>query len=75
MERIPLHYMVLSRLRKERILLYLGWMDIDYAESPPITNASTPTVVALYERCERSNPLNVMFIKPKITTNIRGIDN
>ena len=75
MERIPLHYMVLSRLWKERILLYLGWMDIDYAESPPITNTSTPAVVALYERCERTNPLNVMFIKPKITTNIRGIDN
>ena len=41
-------------------------MDIDYAESPPITNTSTPAVVALYERCERSNPLNMMFIKPKI---------
>ena len=33
---------------------------------------STPTAVVLYERCERSNQLNVMFIKTKITIGIKG---
>ncbi|CAL9098064.1 unnamed protein product [Musa textilis] len=51
-------------------------MDIDYAirkdEPPIVTNTSTPTEVALYERWERSNRLSVMFIKTKITAGIRG---
>ena len=33
---------------------------------------STPAEVALYEQWERSNLLNLMFIKTKITTSIRG---
>ncbi|XP_050918681.1 uncharacterized protein LOC127136127 [Lathyrus oleraceus] len=61
---------------KERILLYLGWMDIDYAirkdEPPVITDESTPTAIALYEHWERSNRLSVMFIKTKVTGGIRG---
>ena len=51
-------------------------MDIDYAirkdEPPIVTNTSTPTEIALYERWERSNRLSVMFIKTKITAGIRG---
>ncbi|XP_045802648.1 uncharacterized protein LOC123921980 [Trifolium pratense] len=61
---------------KERILLHLGWMDIDYAirkdEPPAITETSTPAAIALYERWERSNRLSVMFIKTKVTAGIRG---
>ncbi|RZB63650.1 GDSL esterase/lipase isoform C [Glycine soja] len=64
------------KIWKERILLQLGWMDIDYAsrkdESPAITNESSPSNVALYERWERSNWLSVMFIKIKISAWIRG---
>jgi len=52
----------------------LGWMYIDYAirkEEPlAITDESSPTIVELYERCERSNQLSVMFIKTKISTGI-----
>ena len=36
---------------KERVLLYLGWMDIDYAirkeEPPAITETSTPDAISL----------------------------
>lgn len=64
------------KIWKERILLQLGWMDIDYAirkdEPPAITNESSPAAVALYERWERSNRLSVMFIKTKISAGIRG---
>ena len=64
------------KIWKERILLYLGYMDIDYAirksEPPEVTEESTPTEVALYERWEKSNRLSVMFIKTKITAGIRG---
>ena len=56
------------------MLLQLGWMDIDYAirkdEPPIITDESNPVVVALYEQWNRSNRLNVMFIKTKISTGI-----
>ena len=37
-----------------------------------MTEESTPTEVALYERWEKSNRLSVMFIKTKITAGIRG---
>ena len=37
-----------------------------------MTEESTPVEVALFERWERSNRLNVMFIKTKITTSIGG---
>ena len=61
---------------KERVLLHLGWMDIDYAirkdEPPGITETSTPDAVDLYEKWERSNRLSVMFIKTKICASIRG---
>ena len=50
-------------------------MDIDYAlrkDGPPaITYESSPAAVALYERWNWSNWLNVMFIKIKITAGIR----
>ncbi|RZC25854.1 40S ribosomal protein S17-4 [Glycine soja] len=61
---------------KERVLLHLGWMDIDYAirkdEPPAITETSEPDVVDLYEKWERSNRLSVMFIKTNISASIRG---
>ena len=51
-------------------------MDIDYAirkdEPPIVTDTSTLTEIALYERWERSNRLSVMFIKTKMTAGIRG---
>ena len=61
---------------KERILLHLGWMDIDYAirkdEPPAITETSEPDAVDLYEKWERSNRLSVMFIKTNISASIQG---
>uniref|UniRef100_A0A2N9GEG7 Retrovirus-related Pol polyprotein from transposon TNT 1-94 n=1 Tax=Fagus sylvatica TaxID=28930 RepID=A0A2N9GEG7_FAGSY len=64
------------KIWKERVLLHLGWMDIDYAirkdEPPSPTNTSTTADIALYERWERSNRLSVMFIKTKIFAGIRG---
>ena len=61
---------------KERVLLHLGWMDIDYAirkeEPDPITETSTTKAVCLYDKWERSNCLSVMFIKTKIYAGIRG---
>ncbi|KAA8527319.1 hypothetical protein F0562_034584 [Nyssa sinensis] len=61
---------------KERVLLHLGWMDIDYAirkdEPPSVTDTSTEAEIALYEHWERSNRLSVMFIKTKISAGIRG---
>ncbi|KAK4395838.1 hypothetical protein Sango_1738100 [Sesamum angolense] len=61
---------------KERILLHLGWMDIDYAirktEPAPIIETNEPDEVDLYEKWERSNRLSVMFIKTKISVSIRG---
>lgn len=61
---------------KERVLLHLGWMDIDYAirkdEPPSITENSSPDAVDLYEKWEQSNRLSVMFIKTHISASIRG---
>ncbi|XP_073292484.1 uncharacterized protein [Primulina huaijiensis] len=64
------------KIWKERILLQLGWMDIDYAirkdEPSAITENSIPDDVDLYEKWERSNRLCVMFIKTKISAGMRG---
>ena len=61
---------------KERVLLHLGWMDIDYAirkeEPDPITETRTAEAVCLYDKWERSNRLSMMFIKTKISAGIRG---
>ena len=64
------------KIWKEMILLHLGYMDIDYAirKSEPleVIEESTPAEVTLFERWERSNRLNVTFIKTKITSSVRG---
>ena len=64
------------KIWKERILLHLGYMDIDYvimkSEPPEVTEESTTAKVVLFERWERSNRLSIMFIKKKITTGIKG---
>ena len=61
---------------REKILLHLGYMDLDYAlrkDEPPVpTESSTESENLLYERWERSNRLSLMFIKSRITTSIRG---
>ena len=61
---------------KERILLHLGWMDIECIirkdKPDPITETSTAEAVCLYDKWERSNRLSVMFIKTKIFVGIRG---
>ena len=61
---------------KERILLHLGWMDINYAirkyKPSGITETDTLNAIALYEKWERSNRLSVMFIKTKLSTSIHG---
>uniref|UniRef100_A0A2N9I6P9 CCHC-type domain-containing protein n=1 Tax=Fagus sylvatica TaxID=28930 RepID=A0A2N9I6P9_FAGSY len=64
------------KIWKERVLLHLGWMDIDYAirkdEPPALTDTSTAADITLYERWERSNRLSMMFIKTRISAGIRG---
>ncbi|KAA8528706.1 hypothetical protein F0562_036061 [Nyssa sinensis] len=61
---------------KERVLLHLGWIDIDYAikkdERRAVTDTSTEAEIALYEHWEQSNRLSVMFRKTKISAGIRG---
>ncbi|KAK9758100.1 hypothetical protein RND81_01G206900 [Saponaria officinalis] len=61
---------------KERVLMHLGWMDIDYAirkdEPASITETSSPDAINLYEKWERSNRLSIMFIKTKICASIKG---
>ncbi|WKA00006.1 hypothetical protein VitviT2T_018403 [Vitis vinifera] len=51
-------------------------MDIDYVirkdEPPKITDTNTPNQILLYERWEKSNHLNVMYIKTKISAGLRG---
>ncbi|WJZ96175.1 hypothetical protein VitviT2T_014886 [Vitis vinifera] len=64
------------KIWKERILLQLGCMDIDYAirkdEPHKIIDTSTLEEILLYERWEKSNRLSVMYIKTKISVGIRG---
>jgi len=54
-------------------------MDIEYAirkyEPPTIIDKSSPTVITLYKRWERSNQLSMVFIKTKISAEIRGYVN
>ncbi|KAF7802741.1 Retrovirus-related Pol polyprotein from transposon TNT 1-94 [Senna tora] len=63
------------RLWKEKIILQLGWMDVDYAirkdEPPALTDTSNKFEIDLYERWERSNRLSMMYIKSKIYASIR----
>ncbi|XP_026416153.1 uncharacterized protein LOC113311541 [Papaver somniferum] len=62
---------------KEKILLYLGCMDLDLAiheEEPPIAIATvTQAEKATYERWERSNCLSLMLIKSHINKSISGL--
>ncbi|KAF7838996.1 putative RNA-directed DNA polymerase [Senna tora] len=64
------------RLWKEKIILQLGWMDVDYAirkdEPPALTDTSNKSKIDLYERWERSNCLSMMYIKSKISASIHG---
>ncbi|OIV90239.1 hypothetical protein TanjilG_01435 [Lupinus angustifolius] len=61
---------------KERVLLHLEWVDIDYdirkPEPPAITEVCTLDQVDLYEKWERSNRIRVMFIKIKVSVGIRS---
>ncbi|XP_074308307.1 uncharacterized protein LOC141643165 [Silene latifolia] len=61
---------------KERMLLHLGWLDIDYAirkdEPPKVTKESTKEAIDLYEKWEKSNRLSIMFIKTRMCASIRG---
>ena len=60
---------------KERILLYVGWMDIDYAirkDEPQITKTSTKEEKVFHEQWEQLNHLNVMFIKTNNSASICG---
>ncbi|XP_074264176.1 uncharacterized protein LOC141586756 [Silene latifolia] len=61
---------------KERMLLQLRWLDIDYAirkdEPPKVTKESTKEAIDLYEKWEKSNRLSIMFIKTRMCASIRG---
>ena len=65
------------KIWKERILLHLGYMDIDYAiwksEPPNVIEENTLVEVALFERWERSNRLSVMLIKKKKSLLVLGV--
>ena len=53
------------KIWKERIVLHLGCMDIDYAirkDDPPINEINTQDEIFVHEQWERSNRLSVMFI-------------
>ena len=43
---------------KKRVLLHLGWMDIDYAIRKEEPETSTVEVVCFYDKWERSNRLS-----------------
>ncbi|XP_019259156.1 PREDICTED: uncharacterized protein LOC109237317 [Nicotiana attenuata] len=61
---------------KEKVLLTLGFSDLDLAlrvEEPPIpTESSMPVAKANYEQWERFNRLSLMLIKAHIRQSIRG---
>ena len=60
---------------KERILLYVGWMDIDYAirkDEPQITKTSIKEEKVFHEQWERLNRLSIIFIKTSNSASIRG---
>ena len=64
------------KLWKEKILLQLGWMDVDDAirknEPPKLTDTSNAFAIALYDHWEQSNRLNMMYIKTKIFASVHG---
>ena len=63
------------KIWKERILLQLGCMDIDYVirkDEPILIEPSTPAQLAFHERWERSNRLSVMYMKTKVFAGIHG---
>ncbi|KAF7831627.1 Retrovirus-related Pol polyprotein from transposon TNT 1-94 [Senna tora] len=64
------------KIWKEKVILQLGWMDIDYAireNEPPVpTDTSSKVEISLYELWKRSNRLSIMFIKTKISASIHG---
>ena len=63
------------KIWKERILLHLGWMDINYAirkDKPIITTTSTQEENVFYEQWEQSNSFYIMFIKTSIFVGIHG---
>ena len=64
------------KIWKERVLIHLGWMEIDYSirkdESLTLIDISTAADIMLYKRWERSNRLNMMFIKTRISFGICG---
>ncbi|KAF7835396.1 pleiotropic drug resistance protein 1-like [Senna tora] len=64
------------KIWKEKVILQLGWMDIDYAirkNEPHVpTHTSSKAEISLYELWEGSNRLSIMFIKTKISASLRG---
>ena len=70
-----MNLVVITKVWKERILLHLGCMDIDYAirkDEPKINDTSAPAKLALHELWQLSNCLSIMFIKNKISASIYG---
>ena len=60
---------------KEQIILYLGWIDIDYVirkDESKITETNIKEAKVLHEQWERSNRLSIMFIKTSIYAGIHG---
>ncbi|XP_028083004.1 uncharacterized protein LOC114284297 [Camellia sinensis] len=61
---------------KDKILLTLGCMDLDLAlrvdEPLEPTDESSAAEKSAYDKCERSNRLNLMLITSNISQSIRG---
>jgi hypothetical protein len=61
---------------KENLLFTLGYLELDLAlrtdELPAITATTTTLEIAKHERWERSNRLNLMYMKSHIAKSIKG---
>ena len=58
----------------ERVILHLGWMDIDYVirkDKPNLITKTSMTTLSVFRR-NKPNRLSMMFIKTNISYGIRG---
>ena len=67
--------MIIRFQRRELSFIWGGWiltMSLRKSNPTAITKSSSPDAISLYEKWERSNRFSVMFIKTKISVEIRS---